>query len=158
MPVIIHKQWINASRQLCFDLARSVDVHTMTTSGTKEKAVGGITKGLLEEGDTVIWEAFHLGLKRRLTAKVIEMDKPDQFVDIMVKGAFHSFTHTHQFVEKDGGTLMIDTFDYKSPFGWVGILADKLFLERYMTKFIAARAKELGKLAEKSQGMSIRGG
>lgn len=43
---------------------------------------------------------------------------------------------------------MIDTFEYKSPFGPFGIIADKLFLEKYMTDFIMSRANELKRLAE----------
>ena len=148
MPVIKHEQFINASRERCFDLSRNVEIHTKTTANTNEQAIAGVTEGLLEEGDTVTWEAIHFGVKQRLTAKVTYMEKPHVFVDVMVKGAFKSFTHTHQFVSKESGTVMIDTFDYKSPFGLVGVIADKLFLEKYMTKFIVSRALELKKLAE----------
>jgi ligand-binding SRPBCC domain-containing protein len=148
MPVIEHHQFIKAPIDLCFDLARNVDIHTQTTSQTKERAVGGVTKGLLEQGDIVTWEAVHFGVKQRLTAKVTSMEKPTEFIDIMVKGAFHSFEHTHQFIKKEGGTLMIDRFQYTSPLGPLGILADKLFLEKYMRNFIAARAVELKKIAE----------
>lgn len=150
MPIIEHQQFINAPVSVCFDLARNVDIHTKTTSSTKEKAVGGITNGLLEEGDSVTWEAVHFGIKQRLTAKVTYMEKPKMFVDIMVEGAFHSFIHTHQFIEaSSGGTIMIDKFEYKSPFGPFGILADKLFLEKYMRNFIVSRSKELKVIAEK---------
>ncbi|WP_342614427.1 hypothetical protein [Peribacillus frigoritolerans] len=69
-------------------------------------------------------------------------------VDIMVKGAFHSFVHTHQFIEESGGTIMMDKFQYESPFGPIGVLADKLFLEKYMREFIISRAKALKKIAE----------
>ncbi|MEH7250722.1 SRPBCC family protein [Neobacillus niacini] len=148
MPIIEHQQFIKAPVQLCFDLARNVDIHTQTTSKTKEKAVGGVTEGLLEEGDTVTWEAIHFGVKQRLTAKVTLMEKPNNFVDIMVKGAFHSLVHTHQFFEDEGGTIMIDKFQYKSPFGLIGVVADKLFLEKYMRKFIVSRAMALKKIAE----------
>ncbi|WP_077212490.1 SRPBCC family protein [Bacillus dakarensis] len=151
MPIIKHKQFIQASVIVCFDLARNVDIHTKTTAKTKEKAVGGVTQGLLEKGDTITWEATHFGIKQRLTAKVTHMVKPTVFVDIMVKGAFSSFTHTHQFVEEQGGTLMIDTFEYKAPFGPVGMIADKLFLEKYMTDFIISRARELKKIAENAK-------
>lgn len=148
MPVIKNRLFINAPIGICFDLARNVDVHTQTTSNTKERAIGGVTEGLLEQGDTVTWEAIHFGFKQRLTAKVILMEKPHKFVDVMVKGAFQSFVHTHQFIEQADGTLMIDTFEYKSPLGILGVVADKLFLEKYMSVFIATRAKELKKIAE----------
>ena len=151
MPVIEYQQFIKAPVELCFDLARSVDIHTQTTADTKEIAVDGVTEGLLEEGDTVTWEAIHFGIKQRLKAKVTLMEKPNKFVDIMVKGAFHSFVHTHQFIEEAGGTIMMDTFQYKSPFGPIGVLADKLFLERYMRAFIVTRAKALKKIAENTQ-------
>ena len=151
MPVIEYRQFIKAPVELCFDLARSVDIHTKTTAKTKEMAVDGVTEGLLEEGDTVTWEAIHFGIKQRLKAKVTLMEKPNKFVDIMVKGAFHSFVHTHQFIEEQEGTIMIDTFQYKSPFGPIGVLADKLFLEKYMRAFIVSRAKALKKIAENTQ-------
>jgi ligand-binding SRPBCC domain-containing protein len=149
MPIIKHHQFIKAPIEICFDLARNVEVHTQTTSKTKEKAIGGVTSGLLEQGDMVTWEAFHFGIKQRLTAKVIVMEKPSKFVDIMVEGAFHSFIHTHLFLEKEGGTLMVDQFDYKSPLGPIGKVADKIFLEKYMRKFIASRAIELKRMAER---------
>lgn len=148
MPFIRYEQYIQAPIDLCFDLARNVEIHTKTTSYTKEKAVRGVTTGLLEAGDTVTWEAVHFGVKQTLTAKVIYMDKPHKFIDSMVKGAFHSFTHTHEFVKEKAGTKMIDTFEYKSPFGPLGVLADKLFLEKYMYHFIQTRANELKRIAE----------
>jgi len=69
----------------------------------------------------------------------------------MVKGAFHSFTHIHEFVESGTGTIMKDTFSYKSPLGILGILVDKLFLERYMREFIVSRAEGLKELAEQEK-------
>ncbi|MCM3694740.1 SRPBCC family protein [Neobacillus niacini] len=151
MPLIEHKQFIKAPIEVCFDLARDVNVHTQTTLKTKERAVGGVTKGLLEEGDSVTWEAVHFGIKQRLTARVIFMEKPHSFVDVMVKGAFKSFIHIHQFTAEGKGTMMIDHFQYKSRFGPIGVLIDKLFLEKYMKRFIVIRAKELKKIAEKNE-------
>ncbi|MGG3451796.1 SRPBCC family protein [Domibacillus aminovorans] len=148
MPVIEHQQFIKAPIEVCFDLARNVDIHTQTASKTKEKVVGGVKGGLLKRGDTVTWEAVHFGIKQRLTARVTEMEKPNKFIDIMVKGAFHSFVHTHEFIEEANGTIMIDKFQYKSPFGLMGVVVDKLILEKYMRAFIVSRAKELKKIAE----------
>jgi len=148
MPLIEHQEFVQASIERCFDLARDVDIHTRTTEGTEEKAVGGVTTGLLLAGDVVTWEAVHFGIKQELTAKVTVMDRPYMFEDIMVKGAFHSFHHIHEFIEKDNGTLMIDRFQYTSPYGVIGVIADKLFLESYMRKFIVSRARALKHIAE----------
>ncbi|MGD6843392.1 SRPBCC family protein [Bacillus infantis] len=153
MPTIKHSEFIKAPIEVCFDLARSIEVHIQTTSKTQERAVEGVTSGMLEEGDMVTWEAVHFGIRQRLTAKVTVMEKPFRFVDIMVKGAFKSFVHTHEFFEEGEGTVMIDTFQYESPFGLLGIAADKLFLERYMREFIGFRARGLRELAEKEGGL-----
>jgi len=51
----------------------------------------------------------------------------------MVRGAFARFRHVHQFTRRDRGTLMVDVFDYTSPLGPLGSIADVLFLRRYMT-------------------------
>ena len=148
MPIIKHQIYIEAPIEKCFDLARNVEVHTQTTTKTNERAIAGITTGLLKLGDRVTWEATHFGIKQRLTAKITEMVIPIKFTDVMVKGAFHSFTHSHEFVECNSGTMMKDTFIYKAPFSIIGQLADKLFLEKYMMSFIISRANELKKIAE----------
>ncbi|MGG4488541.1 SRPBCC family protein [Metabacillus idriensis] len=148
MPVIKNTILINAPIEVCFDLARNVEVHTKTTGKTKEKAVGGVTSGFLEEGDTVVWEAVHFGIKQRLAAKITEMNRPYQFTDIMVNGAFKSFTHTHTFASSGNETEMIDYFVYRSPLGLLGKAADYLFLIKYMEKFLSDRAAELKKIAE----------
>ncbi|QQZ08761.1 SRPBCC family protein [Heyndrickxia vini] len=148
MPKIEHDIFINAPIEVCFDLARNIEIHTKTTSKTREKAIAGVTKGLLEKGDIVTWEAIHFGMKQRLTAQVIEMQKPNRFVDIMLEGIFHSFVHTHHFIREKNGTIMKDQFQYKAPLGVIGLIADKLFLEKYMENFIISRANALKKIAE----------
>ncbi len=149
MPVIKHDIFIQAPINTCFDLARNVDLHPATTKKTKERAIEGVTSGLMKKGDTVTWEATHLGVKQKLSVQITEMKKPYTFTDVMTKGAFHSFRHTHEFIENGSGTIMRDTFSYKSPFSILGIMADELFLKRYMRNFIADRAKELKRIAEK---------
>lgn len=148
MPLIIHQIYMDASPAKCFDLARNVEIHTQTTIQTKEKAVAGVTIGLLQLNDRVTWEATHFGIKQRLTAEITNMVIPFKFTDVMIEGAFHSFTHTHEFVPYCNGTLMKDMFDYKAPYKFIGMIADKLFLERYMKNFIVSRATELKKIAE----------
>ena len=76
---------------------------------------------------------------QQLTSKITAFERPQFFVDEMVKGVFKSFVHEHHFEATDYGTLMIDRFDYQSPLGVLGQLADFLFLKRYMTKLLAKR-------------------
>ena len=150
MPVIKHDIYIEAPIHICFDLVRDIQVHMETASKTKERAIGGVTEGLIELGESVTWQAVHLGIKQKLTAKITEMEKPYRFTDEMVKGAFQSFKHTHEFIESGTGTVMKDEFTYISPLCIFGKLADQLFLEKYMKAFIVNRASALKEIAENS--------
>jgi ligand-binding SRPBCC domain-containing protein len=105
-------------------------------------------------GDTVTWEAVHLGLRQRLTVRITRYERPRLFVDEMVKGTFRRFTHTHEFRATEEGTLMVDTFDYASPLGFLGRFADGLFLKRYLLRFLSERAGALKDEAEKTASRS----
>lgn len=148
MPVIYLETLIDAPLQTCFDYARNVEAHMKSTEQTKEKAIAGVTNGLMREGDTVTWEATHFGIKQRLTAEITGMSEPDWFIDEMTKGAFKWFVHTHRFEDLGGVTLMVDQFAYKAPFGILGNLANVCFLKKYMKSLLEKRASELKKMAE----------
>ena len=152
MPIIKTDMFIYAPRDICFNVARDIDIHTESTSQTNERAVGGITSGLIGLNETVTWEAVHFGVKQNLTVRITEFDFPNRFVDEMEKGAFKRFYHVHEFIEKENGTLMLDTFDYTSPFGIIGRLADQLFLEQYMKEFLIKRNRYIKKIAEERVG------
>jgi len=148
MPVIVLRTRIVAPPSRCFDLARDVDLHERSTAASHERAVAGVTSGLLKPGDEVTWEATHFGVRQRLTSRITELDPPNRFVDEMVRGAFARFRHEHQFLAVQGGTEMVDIFDYTSPLGPLGRLADGLFLRRYMMRLLRARNAYLKRAAE----------
>lgn len=66
----------------------------------------------------------------------------------MTQGAFHSLRHIHEFAPQDNGTLMRDTLIWVSPLGILGVLADKLFLERHLKIFLQRRNAGLKAAAE----------
>ncbi len=148
MPKIELKTKIKADRKVVFDLSRSIDLHKISTEQTNEQAIAGKTSGLIGMNESVTWRAKHFGIYQNLTSKITEFDSPNYFADEMVKGAFKEFKHEHHFAESNGGTLMTDIFDYKSPFGILGKLADKMFLEKYMTELLTERNRIVKEFAE----------
>jgi ligand-binding SRPBCC domain-containing protein len=153
MPIIHLETLINAEKEAVFDLARSIDLHQISTAHTNERAVAGKTSGLIELNESVTWEAKHFGIVQRLSSKITEMKSPDYFVDEMVFGAFKSFRHEHIFEANGAGTLMTDVFNYVSPLGVLGKLANVLFLNRYVTDLLVQRNKILKEHAERKQGL-----
>ncbi len=148
MPVIVLRTRVAAPPSRCFDLAREVELHQRSTADSRERAVAGVTSGLLGPGDEVTWEATHFGVRQRLSSRITEFDPPRRFVDEMVRGAFRRFRHEHQFLAVERGTEMVDIFDYTSPLGPLGRLADRLFLRQYMSRLLRDRNAYLKQVAE----------
>lgn len=140
MPEINIRTYVDADKRIVFDLSRSIDLHEISTAHTNEKAIAGRTSGLIELNEQVTWRAKHLGVYQKLTVKITEFDFPHSFTDEMVKGAFKGFKHVHQFLDyHEDGTMMVDIFEYESPFGILGKLVDWLFLKKYMRNLLLKR-------------------
>lgn len=148
MPVIKIETTIQAPIEIVFDLSRSIDLHVESTKGTKEKAIGDKTTGLLGLGEQVTWQATHLGVRQTLAAQIVEFDRPNHFRDSMVSGIFSRFDHDHYFEDAGGPTRLTEIFDYTSPLGFLGRLADTLFLKRYMKTFLQNRIDVIKQIAE----------
>ena len=155
MPRIELKTEIKADKKIVFDLSRCIDLHKISTEHTDETAVDGKTSGLIGANEWVTWKAKHFGVYQKLTSKITEFKQPHFFVDEMVDGAFKSFRHEHHFTELNGGTLMRDIFEYKSPFGILGTFADKLFLKKYMTDLLEKRNWTIKEFAESEKWKTV---
>jgi len=139
---------IHADIEMVFDLARSIEAHLDSTSKTGEHVIAGRSSGFCELGDQITWRARHFGVWQNLTVEITSMKRPSYFIDDMVKGAFKSMQHTHTFKMEDGVTTMADEFTFEAPLGFLGRLAEKLFLTRYMRGFLVERNENLKTAAE----------
>jgi ligand-binding SRPBCC domain-containing protein len=148
MPVIRLETWIQAPAERCFLLSLSVDMHTFSTAHTHERVIGGVTSGIMKKGDFVTWRARHFGIWQELSSKITEYNYPTYFCDEMISGAFKSFRHEHHFLQQAESTLMQDIFDFESPLGIAGKLANGLFLTTYMKNLLIQRNRTIKAVAE----------
>ncbi|HMI04902.1 MAG TPA: SRPBCC family protein [Pedobacter sp.] len=148
MPKFILNTKIYATADVCFNLARSINLHLDTMKHTGEKAIAGITTGLIGLNETVTWKARHFGVTMKLTSRITACEIPVLFTDEMVAGPFKMMKHKHVFEQKKGYTLMTDEFIYESPLGLLGKLADMLFLRKYMQNLIEHRNRVIKQKAE----------
>lgn len=148
MAIIRVHTRIKADISKVFDLARDIDLHQKSTFKTGEKAIAGRTSGLIEPGETVTWKAKHLGVMQTLTTKIVTMQKPYYFTDVMLKGAFRSMKHLHLFRQEGRYTIMTDIFEFESPFGIIGKIFNAVFLKNYMKKFLLERNHLIKRTAE----------
>ena len=149
MGEIVIETLIAAPQEVCFDLARDVEVHAQSAAFSGERLMPpSRMTGLLELGDHVAFDAKHFGVRQRFDSRIVELEPPRRFVDEMVSGAFQSMRHEHEFHIVAGGTLMRDLVSWRAPLGILGRLADALFLRRHMEWFIRTKQTNLKRLIE----------
>lgn len=139
---------IAAPPETCFDLARDIDLHTRSLAGSGEKAVAGVTRGLIGPGEEVTFQGRHFGVTLRHTSRITAFDRPQMFRDEMVRGQFRSFVHLHLFEPEDGGTKMTDRVEFIAPLGPLGRFAELLFLRRYLETLLRERGRAVQEAAE----------
>lgn len=142
---------IKAPIETVFNNSRNITIHIETASKTNEKAIAGVTSGLIELDETVTWEGIHFGLKLQHQSKITQMQFPNHFTDEMLKGCFKTFKHEHTFTHENGTTIMEDKLMYETPFGIFGKIFDKIVLEKYLTNFLLERNRSLKTLSENQQ-------
>jgi ligand-binding SRPBCC domain-containing protein len=77
--------------------------------------------------------------------------RPNYFRDSLVRGAFRRFDHDHFFEHRGEITVMHDRFDFESPLGVLGRIADALFLSRYMRALLLKRGEAIRNVAESDE-------
>jgi ligand-binding SRPBCC domain-containing protein len=142
---------INAPIEIVFNNSRNIDIHQYSASKTNEKAIAGITSGLINKGETVTWKGKHFGIYMQHQSIISEMEFPNYFIDEQLKGNFKSFKHEHIFKQKENETIMTDILEYETPFVFIGKLMDKIILKNHLTNFIIYRNSILKEISENHQ-------
>ena len=144
MHVIELETRVAAPPERCFDLSLSVELHLESTAATSERVVAGRSSGFLGPGETVTWEARHLGRRRRLMVEIAEYDRPRHFRDRQVEGPFRRMAHDHWFEPRADGTLMRDRFEFST---WLGPL-DGLVVAPHLRRLLLTRNAAIKAAAE----------
>ena len=126
MPTLRVVTPIDAPRERVFDLARSIDLHRLSTAGTEEEAIARRTSGLIGYGEEVTWRARHFSLRQTLTARITAYNRPYKFT-------------------------------YPFPLGPLGRLAERLVLDRYLTRLLKDRNAVIQSFAESDRWRELPG-
>lgn len=139
---------IAAPLERCFLLCLNVDLHLESAAQTRERAIAGVTHGILGAGESVTWEGRHFGFVIHHTIVITQYERPHFFQDSMTKGMFEFFEHDHHFSEDGDGTLMRDVLRFAAPLGVLGAIAEKLALRSYLERFLLERSALVARVAE----------
>lgn len=95
-----------------------------------------------------------LGIPQRWVTEITHVSEPNYFVDEQRSGPYKFWHHQHHFEAAEGGIIMRDIVSYALPFGFIGGIANRLFVAAKVRSifdfrsqviegsFIAARMKK----------------
>ncbi|MFW5697445.1 MAG: SRPBCC family protein [Fimbriimonadaceae bacterium] len=83
------------------------------------------------EGSIHTMRIRQFGVPMVWKSRITRVDEGRSFVDEAIKSPFAYWKHTHEFLPlEEGGSLLRDTVEYKAPFGPLGTLAHKMFIDK----------------------------
>ncbi|WP_436514531.1 SRPBCC family protein [Ekhidna sp. To15] len=83
------------------------------------------------------------GIKTNWVTEITHVDDQKFFVDEQRFGPYSMWHHEHHFAENEKGVLMTDRVSYKIPFGFLGGIAQSLFVKRQLEGIFNYRLKAL---------------
>ena len=149
--------FIKAPVERVFDLCRNTTVYKKALEGRNESLSASAVGILVNAGDTITLSAKHLGKTRVTTARVLEMNIPEKFVEEQVKGDLKSFRHEHHFKSVENGTLVIDLIEMEEPRDAVGGVLGKLFMKNYFEALLNKRNALVKLYAESEKWRAVMG-
>lgn len=137
---------INAPVERVFLLSTSIDLVGRTLGMTPVK---GRTRGMIVEGDRILWKGWKFGLPQVHETLITGYVKSKFFQDTMgTQGRFATFQHDHHFVEVDGHTLLNDKVRFSLPLGWPGKMVAHYVMVPHIAKLLKQRFELLKRVAE----------
>lgn len=84
-----------------------------------------------------------LGIKMNWVTEITHVKEKEYFVDEQRAGPYSIWHHEHRIESIDGGVLMTDIVSYKPPMGFLGTIANSLFIKKQLKEIFDFREKAL---------------
>lgn len=145
MPIIETKTYMEAPLEVCFNAARNSNDIADSIPNIKNAKVDTKLNKNVGIGDKFYLTHSYLKGNINFDTKynVIEFVPPFKFSEQITGPFFKEFKHTHEFLEKKEGTLIIDTIEYEVSFGIIGSKMDKKYIDGLLRDYIYNRLSHL---------------
>ena len=100
----------------------------------------------IKEGTKLNYRISLHGFPVGWQSKIIDWKPDKKFSDVQLKGPYSYWHHTHEFEEKNGGTLIRDRVLYKVPFGIPGDLVGGRWVRKDLENIFTYRQKTIDTL------------
>lgn len=86
-----------------------------------------------------------LGIPMTWVTEILDVKEPEYFTDNQLSGPYSYWHHKHLFRPVEGGVEITDVVKYKVPLGFLGKIAERLFVKKKVAEIFAYRESVLPK-------------
>lgn len=127
--------------------SRPENLNAITPDDMSFEIVSDINNIGMYEGMIVLYKISPLlGIKMDWVTEITYIKDRQYFVDEQRFGPYALWHHEHHFEERNDGVLMTDILHYKIPYGYIGTLADALFVNAKVEQIFAFRTKAIERI------------
>ena len=87
-----------------------------------------------------------LGIKIKWVTEITQVIRNNYFIDEQRFGPYSFWHHKHFIKEIDNGILMDDVIHYKIPFGLIGKILNKIYVQNKLDKIFKYRENKLNEI------------
>ena len=87
-----------------------------------------------------------LGIKMTWVTEITQVREKEFFVDEQRVGPYSVWHHQHHIEPIEGGVLMTDIVSYRPPFGFLGAIANFLFIQKQLKEIFDYRTKAVDEM------------
>lgn len=95
----------------------------------------------MEKGTLIDYTIRILGFSVHWRALISSYNPPHSFIDEQIKGPYLLWHHKHNFKEKNGGTIILDSIRYAVPMGIIGRFLNYFWIRNDIKRIFKHRRK-----------------
>ncbi len=85
-------------------------------------------------------------IKTKWTTRITKIEKFKYFIDVQEKGPYKKWHHEHHFRQGDEGILMSDIVYYSMPLGFLGDIANSIYINARLNDIFAYRKQAIDEI------------
>lgn len=132
-------QWINQPIETTFEFFSKTENLELITPQHLNFKVSHQSSSSIEEGTHIQYRLKLHGIPFKWTSLIKSWEPNHSFIDIQIKGPYHTWHHTHRFESLDGGTLIHDEVQYRCPFSFLGRIMNLLWIRKEIESIFSYR-------------------
>ncbi len=140
---INRSQFINQPISIVFSFfSKPENLERITPEYLKFKILD-ISPIFMKKGQIINYKMKVRGIPIKWSSLIKSYCPPYNFIDEQIKGPYAFWHHTHEFIEEEKGTRIIDHVKYRIPLGYLGKMINYIWVAKDLEKIFNFRQDKI---------------